>query len=155
LANSSNIHPAPPVAQGITSQSIQTGELSALDAAIAYEVVNQHSSKIAAMVEELEKIKMSYNSQSIQTSPSKSWAGFHSMDSNSVNSVGGTLGGTATGNSSSSHTTTKKEISVVSKQGTLTQAVLKKQSITIEAPPKKPFPSSKLKSMKKVTVNSW
>ena len=155
MANSSNIHPAPPVAQGITSQSIQTGALSALDAAIAYEVANQHSSKIAAMMSELEKIKMSYNSQSIQTSPSKSWAGFHSMDSNSVNSVGGTLGGTTTGNSSSSPTTTKKEISVVSKQGTLTQAVLKKQSITTEVPPKKPSPSSKVKMIKTFTINSW
>ena len=155
MANSSNIHPAHLAALGITSQSIQTEALSALDAAIAYEVANQHSSKIAAKLAKLEKIKTSYNPQSIQISPSKSWAGFHSMDSNSVNSVGGTLVGTATGSSSSSPTTTKKEISVVSKQGTLTQAVLKKQSITTEVPPKKPSPSSKVKMIKTFTINSW
>lgn len=155
MANSSNIHPAHLAAQGTTSHSIQTEGLSALDAAIAYEVANQHSSKIAALVAELEKIKTSYNSQSIQTSPSKSWAGCHNISSKSVNSVGGTLGGTVTGNSSSSPTTTKKGVSVVSKQGTLTQAVLKKQNITIEAPPKKPSPSSKVKMIKTFTINSW
>lgn len=155
MVNSSNILPVPPVGLGITSHSTQTEEASALDAAIAHEVENQHSSKIEKMMEQLALIKQNYGYQSIQPFQSTWSVGLNSMDSLLENSVGGTSAGTTTKSNSSFPTTIKKGSSAVFRHGTLTVPEQPKQSIITKEPPKKPSQLKVVKKTVKLTVNNW